>query len=85
MNSRTTKRKRVSDSVDQEWAKPANVPKELRDCVASLASTVDTVSVFSIVPLPFNSIGYCYVATTIGQCTQGCDCRFRAFTTCGVI
>ncbi|KAI7878690.1 hypothetical protein K492DRAFT_208797 [Lichtheimia hyalospora FSU 10163] len=43
MNSRTTKRKRVSDSVDQEWAKPANVPKELRDCVASLASTVDTL------------------------------------------
>lgn len=47
MESRTNKRKRVPDPADQEWAKPANVPKELRDCVASLASTVNTVSGFS--------------------------------------
>lgn len=44
MESRTNKRKRVPDPADQEWVKPANVPKELRDCVASLASTVNTVS-----------------------------------------
>ncbi|CDH48349.1 predicted protein [Lichtheimia corymbifera JMRC:FSU:9682] len=43
MESRTNKRKRVPDPADQEWAKPANVPKELRDCVASLASTVNTL------------------------------------------
>ncbi|CDS03669.1 hypothetical protein LRAMOSA01070 [Lichtheimia ramosa] len=44
MESRTTtKRKRVLDPADQEWAKPANIPKELRDCVASLASTVNTL------------------------------------------
>ncbi|KAJ8651522.1 hypothetical protein O0I10_012911 [Lichtheimia ornata] len=43
MESRTNKRKRVPDPADQEWVKPANVPKELRDCVASLASTVNTL------------------------------------------
>lgn len=57
MESRTTtKRKRVLDPADQEWAKPANIPKELRDCVASLASTVNTVSCFKLFLCSFCSM-----------------------------